>query len=204
MNKIHSLQFHPKNGTKKYDDLFSEIDTGKIKIPKFQREFVWSKTETAKLIDSILRGFPIGTFILWKTRDELRHYKDIGNATLPKTPKGDSAYYILDGQQRITSLYAVKKGLIITKDGKEIDYKDIFINLSASIEDEDLVTVEKVEGGEFISVHDLLNQGIKYFVSNFPEELIDSIDDYKKKLTTYDFSTIEILDYLRISHQIGR
>jgi len=45
-----------------------EIDTGQIKLPMFQREFVWEKEQTAKLIDSILKGFPIGTFIFWKPR----------------------------------------------------------------------------------------------------------------------------------------
>ena len=70
----------PENQNKKYDHLFTDIDTGYIKIPKFQREFVWNKTQTARLLDSIIKGYPIGTFILWKTRVELRHIKNIGNA----------------------------------------------------------------------------------------------------------------------------
>ena len=53
----------PDPHTKKYETLFVEIDTGQIKLPMFQREFVWEKEQTAKLIDSILKGFPIGTFI---------------------------------------------------------------------------------------------------------------------------------------------
>ncbi|MDO9097500.1 MAG: DUF262 domain-containing protein, partial [Candidatus Methanoperedens sp.] len=63
----------PENQTKKYQNLFSDIDSGSIKIPKFQRYFVWTKEKTAKLIDSIIKGFPSGTFIFWKTREELRH-----------------------------------------------------------------------------------------------------------------------------------
>lgn len=62
----------PENLPKKYEALFLEIDKGEIKLPMFQRDFVWDKEQTAKLIDSILKGFPIGTFIFWKTRDELR------------------------------------------------------------------------------------------------------------------------------------
>jgi len=99
----------PENQTKKYDSLFLAIDGGTIKIPNFQRKFIWGKQQTAKLIDSIIKGFPIGTFIFWKTKEELRHYKNIGNVELPKTPKGESVLYVLDGQQRITSLYAVRK-----------------------------------------------------------------------------------------------
>src|SRR3972149_4570269 len=96
----------PENQSKKYDALFADIDTGRTKIPMFQRDFVWSKEQTAKLIDSIIKGYAIGTFILWKTREEMRAVRNIGNIELPEIPKGDSAHYVLDGQQRITSLYA--------------------------------------------------------------------------------------------------
>src|SRR5690349_2752184 len=127
--KDASVLLQPENHNKKYEALFVEIDTGQIKLPMFQREFVWDKEQSSKLIDSILKGFPIGTFIFWKTREELRSYKEVGHHRLPDTPKGDYVQYILDGQQRITSLYAIRKGIRITKDGDEIDYKDIFINL---------------------------------------------------------------------------
>jgi uncharacterized protein with ParB-like and HNH nuclease domain len=120
----------PDNHNKKYEALFVEIDSGQIKLPLFQREFVWEKEQSAKLIDSILKGFPIGTFIFWRTKEELRSYKEVGNHRLPETPKGDYVQYILDGQQRITTLYAIRKGIRISKDGEEIDYKNIFIDLT--------------------------------------------------------------------------
>jgi len=97
----------PQNVPKKYGHLFADIDAGRMKIPKFQRDFVWTGVQTAGLLDSIIKGFPIGTFILWKTREEMRHFKNVGNVTLPEVPKGDAVLYVLDGQQRITSLYAV-------------------------------------------------------------------------------------------------
>ena len=75
----------PENVNKHYEALFVEIDSGQIKLPMFQRDFVWDKEQTAKLVDSILRGFPIGTFIFWRTRDELRSYREIGNRKLPRT-----------------------------------------------------------------------------------------------------------------------
>ena len=56
----------PENNNKKYEALFLEIDSGQIKLPMFQREFVWDKEQSARLIDSILKGYPIGTFIFWK------------------------------------------------------------------------------------------------------------------------------------------
>ena len=67
--------------------LMSEIEKGIIKIPQFQRDFVWTKEKSAKLLDSILKGYPIGTFILWKTKESLRFVRNLGQADLPETSR---------------------------------------------------------------------------------------------------------------------
>lgn len=186
----------PENQTKKYDFLFNDIDTGRIKIPKFQRDFVWTKEQSAKLIDSIIKGFPIGTFILWKTNEELRHIKNIGNVILPDPPKGEPVSFVLDGQQRITSLYAVRKGLRFTKEGVEIDYSDICILLDPEPDSEDqIVSTEAPLEGAYISVYKLLTSDLTDLLKNYQVEHIKKIDVYKRRLTTYDFSTILISNY---------
>lgn len=186
----------PENHNKKYEALFLEIDSGQIKLPMFQRDFVWDKEQSAKLIDSILKGFPIGTFIFWRTREELRSYRDVGNHRLPETPKGDYAQYILDGQQRITSLYAIRKGIRITKDGKEIDYRDIFINLDYKAdEDDQIVVTEQQTGNLYVSVHDVLSKPLGTFYKSLTHEQADLVETYKNRLTSYDFSSITIKDY---------
>ena len=60
-----------------YNNLIANIEQGQIKIPQFQRKFVWSIEETAGLIDSILKGYPIGTFIIWETNDRLLSIRNI-------------------------------------------------------------------------------------------------------------------------------
>jgi hypothetical protein len=186
----------PDNHNKRYEALFVEIDTGQIKLPRFQREFVWDKEQSGKLIDSILKGFPIGTFIFWKTKEELRSYKDVGNHKLPDTPKGDYVQYILDGQQRITSLYAIRKGIRITKDGKEVDYRDIYINLNYRPEsDEQIVVTEREADKLYVSVHDVLSKPLGSFYKSLTHDQADQVEQYKGKLTNYDFSTITIKDY---------
>jgi hypothetical protein len=186
----------PDNHNKKYESLFVEIDTGQIKLPMFQREFVWDKEQSSKLIDSILKGFPIGTFIFWKTKEELRSYKEVGNHQLPTAPKGDYVQYILDGQQRVTSLYAIRKGIRITKDGKELDYKDIFINLDfQSGNDEQIVVTERKDGKKYVSVHDVLSKPFSTFYKTLSHQQAELVETYKGKLTNYDFSTITIKDY---------
>ncbi|RME70737.1 MAG: DUF262 domain-containing protein [Chloroflexi bacterium] len=186
----------PENRSRKYTSLFTDIDDGRIKIPDFQRNFVWSKEQTARLIDSLIKGFPIGTFIFWKTKDKLREVRDIGNITLPDTPSGEFTYYVLDGQQRITSLYAVRKGIILTRDGKTMDYKDIVIDLSADPDtDESVVYPDPPPDCRTIPVYELLNGSLTTFLSRYTPEELAKIEVYQKRLQGYDFSVVEIADY---------
>jgi len=185
----------PENQSKKYSVLFADIDSGRMKIPQFQRDFVWDKGQTAKLIDSVIKGFPVGTLIIWKTRERLRHLRQIGNIKLPEPPSGDSIQYVLDGQQRITSLYAVRKGLRITRDGRVIDYKDICIDLSVDADSQEECVFEEVpESTKAISVFKLLTQDITEF-DEFEKEERKKIHLYRERLTGYDFSVIEIPEY---------
>ena len=186
----------PQTGHQKYEQLFVRIDDGLIKIPKFQREFVWSKEQTADLLDSLVRGFPIGTFIYWETKDELRYKKEIGNCELRPTRKGHLVSYVLDGQQRITSLYAVRKGAIFTKDDdQEIDYKDISIDLSLHPDkDEKIVFASRDNSNtSMISVFELLNvDSIMDLMEKYERSEIMKLEEYKKRLENYIFSTIVI------------
>jgi hypothetical protein len=186
----------PQNVSRKYDYLIADIDQGRLKLPRFQRDFVWNKEQTAKLIDSIIKQFPLGTFIIWKTREELPSLRNIGNIELPELPAGDSVQYILDGQQRITSLYAVRHGLRITRDGKVIDYKDICVDIDAETDaDEESVFADPPEhAGTTLSVHDLLTKDITDF-DGYTREQRKRIQTYRERLTGYDFSVIEIPDH---------
>ena len=136
----------PKPDSKKYSDLINEIQKGIIKIPKFQREFVWSIDKTAKLLDSILKGYPIGTFILWQTDERINDIKNVGNLDIPETPDGTKVQYVLDGQQRITSLFAAYLGAQIQKTGekKVTDYSGIVVNLDQDVSENDgqVITAE--------------------------------------------------------------
>jgi hypothetical protein len=105
----------PEPQTLPYSTLMSEIEKGIVKIPQFQRDFIWSKRKACKLMDSIVKGYPIGTFIFWKTKERLRSIRNIGGIELPEPPEGDFIQYVLDGQQRLTSLFTILKGLKITR-----------------------------------------------------------------------------------------
>jgi len=177
----------------KYSDLLSEIETGQVKIPQFQRKFVWSIKDSAKLLDSIIKGYPIGTFIYWRTNERLRSVRNLGNIVLPEPKYGEFVNYVLDGQQRLTSLYAALKGVKIgEEDGKTSDYSEIYINLWAD-EEEDIVTteIEKCTAEKIIKLTDLMKGGYTIF-KNYPEELHEKLDHYKNALSGYTFSVINL------------
>ena len=87
--------------------LIDRITSGDIRIPAFQRDFVWEPEQVAFLLDSIYKEFPIGTVILWKTDTRLSTEKRIGLFDLPEPHKDYPVNYVLDGQQRLTSLFSV-------------------------------------------------------------------------------------------------
>ena len=183
----------PKPDSKKYTDLISEIKKGQIKIPKFQRDFVWSIDKTAKLLDSILKGYPIGTFILWETNERLNDIKNIGNLVLPPVPDDIKVQYVLDGQQRITSLYAAFLGASIQKEGEKkiTNYGSIFVDLEGDIDnnDEQIIVSEEPESKN-ISLKDLLNSKYSDLREKYSNDDIDKIQEYKETFTSYDFSTV--------------
>jgi len=186
----------PKPDSKKYTDLISEIQKGQIKVPKFQRNFVWSLDKTAKLLDSILKGYPIGTFILWETNERLNDIKNIGNLELPAIPDDIKVQYVLDGQQRITSLYAAFLGAKIQKEGekKVTDYSEIYVDLDGDVEnnDDQIVISEKPEEGVFITLHEILNfnDNLLEIKEKYSDEQFKRIHQYSQTFSTYDFSTI--------------
>ena len=185
----------PSNRSQTYDELFVGIDGGSIKIPRFQRDFVWSKEQTAGLIDSLLKGFPIGAFTYWETTDELRHVRNIGNYNLPTVPTGHPVSYVLDGQQRITSLFAVRKGAVYDSlYGTATDYREICIDLSLDPDGDDpIVFASPPIGTPVISVSELLNSGsFRLFRKYHDEKHQRNIETYKTRLEGYSFSVVVI------------
>lgn len=177
-----------------FPSLFDQIRNGTIKIPQFQRDFVWTKAMSARLLDSVIKGYPIGTFILWSTQERLRSVRNLGGIDLPDTPPGNSVKYVLDGQQRLTSLFVILNGLKIHREGNEDDYSRIWLDLEAG-EDEDLVLLDIKERAEssVIRLHDLLH-GEFEFLASFPKAARDRIRLYKNRIESYQFSAVQITD----------
>jgi hypothetical protein len=91
--------------------LVEDIDLGEIGLPELQRPFVWPNVKVRDLFDSMYKGFPVGYLLFWANgySDNHRH---IGAGRKQKIPR----LLIVDGQQRLTSLYAVIKGVPVKRE----------------------------------------------------------------------------------------
>lgn len=118
--------------------LLKSIDNGELVLPAMQRPFVWKEDRLYRLIDSLLRGFPIGAVMLWKTGTAQRFRRfprDIDSSidsvfTFETSQNNSDKYLVLDGQQRLTGLFCIFNGTY--------DNKLLHINvLSGSPENKD-------------------------------------------------------------------
>ena len=88
------------------EDLLNEIADGEYKIPRIKREFVWESSQIVELFDSILKGYPIGSLLFWKTKG-YETKDEIGPYTIKKVDRSSDVKYVLDGFQRISTLFGV-------------------------------------------------------------------------------------------------
>ncbi|MBV7292892.1 GmrSD restriction endonuclease domain-containing protein [Corynebacterium sp. TAE3-ERU16] len=97
--------------TPSYDltDLFARIDRGDIQLPDFQRDYSWNVDRIRSLIVTVLRGYPIGCLMALDTRNEPMRFRPRPLAGAPDTGR-NPGMLILDGQQRLTTLYHCLRG----------------------------------------------------------------------------------------------
>ncbi len=106
-----------EHGQRSIASLISDIDPERaaIALPDLQRPFVWEDTKIRDLLDSLFLGFPVGTLVLWHTPHE-KEARALG----VDRPGLRATTLVIDGQQRLTSLYAVMRGQeVIGKDGEK-------------------------------------------------------------------------------------
>lgn len=110
------------NTTLTVSQLIEQIDTGVLGLPELQRPFIWKDAKVRDLFDSMMRGYPIGYLMLWQC-PALEKKKSIG---VDNHSYASPTAVIIDGQQRLTSLYAVMKGKKVVN--SKYDEKSIVIS----------------------------------------------------------------------------
>lgn len=151
--------------------LIEDIKHGNIALPDIQRPFVWSAAKTRDLFDSMYRGFPVGTLMLWETGAEVG-IKQVGGGDADKVPK----LLIVDGQQRLTSLYAVLTGRpVLTKAYEE---RRIRIAFRPSDEAFEVADAAIARSPEFIpDITALWGSGYKSTLRKFINRLSETRDE---------------------------
>lgn len=138
-------------------DVIEKIDSNEFLLPAIQREFIWTNTKIEWLFDSIMRSYPISSFLLWRVKDstskDYRFYKFISeyrerykthNEEI-STNGINNFYAVLDGQQRLTSLYLGLKGSFAYKEHRlkwedserSIPTRHLYLNITNELEDEE-------------------------------------------------------------------
>lgn len=87
--------------------IFRQIGAGEIQVPAFQRGFVWSEKQVLDLLDSVYGSYPIGSILLWGVASEELRLATSQELPFPAAPKRFPTSYVLDGMQRLSSLYGV-------------------------------------------------------------------------------------------------
>lgn len=193
-------------GSKKIISLLNYLKEGTLRVPRFQRNFVWERTKIIVLLDSIYKEYPIGSFFLWETTGKYNlFYRDLPElGILPKEPRSDEKLkFILDGQQRICSLYAAWNGLKVEiKDNskiKVIDCSEICLDLDyykKDLDDNGNQSVFEVrrESDRYIPLHKVLGEDHMSIFRKLTPERQEIFMQCHQIFTTYPLSVVTVYD----------
>ena len=181
--------------------LIEDIKHGNIALPDIQRPFVWSAAKVRDLFDSMYRGYPVGTLMLWETGADVGT-RQVGGGESDRVAK----LLIVDGQQRLTSLFAVLTGRSVLT--KSFDNKRIRIAFSPTDEAFEVTDAAIERDPEFISdITVLWANGYKSTVRKFmarlgvsrnvdfghaEQDLLEERIDRVRDLRDFRFQVIEL------------
>jgi hypothetical protein len=178
--KVESLQLNPT---------LKDVERGLLKIPRFQREVVWELADSVKLLDSIYRGFPIGCFVIWQTQEKLSDVRSIGNLSLPEPPDNQLPSYVLDGQQRVTSIFACAREAEVPHKNRKTPVKYIaWFDLDGKI----FTSTKPVNG---VTFRQLIAENYDEYRDPLSETHKKVFSEARRRLTEeYKFAAVTILD----------
>lgn len=191
-------------GNKQIISLLSYLKEGTLRVPRFQRDFVWERSKIVALLDSIYKEYPIGSFFLWETTGKYNlFYRDLPELGItPPQPRADEKLkYILDGQQRICSLFAAWYGIRVEfKDGnktKLVDCSQICLDLDYYKKDPDdngnqSVFEVKRESERYIPLYKVLGEDHMQLFRKLSPERQEVFMECHRIFTTYPLSVVTV------------
>ncbi|MDQ0632402.1 hypothetical protein QFZ40_000311 [Arthrobacter pascens] len=182
----------------KVQGLVDSVESGVVQLPDLQRPFVWPKSKIRDLLDSMYRGYPVGELMFWNVSQE------DSSRTISGATGRIGAHQIIDGQQRLTSLYAVFKGAAV----RDADYntKSMSIAFNPITEKFEVTNTAIEKSADWISnVSDFFEKPLRVrkmykkryeeargTLSDDDEELIEERLGQLDSLRNYEFTVVEI------------
>ncbi len=191
-------------GNKQIISLLTYLKEGTLRVPRFQRDFVWERSKIVALLDSIYKEYPIGSFFLWETTGKYNlFYRDLPELgiTPPKPREDEKLRFILDGQQRICSLYAAWHGVRVEfKDGnktKLVDCSQICLDLDYFKKEPDdngnqSVFEVKNESDRYIPLYKVLGEDHMQMFRKLTPERQEVFMECHRIFTTYPLSVVTV------------
>lgn len=167
-------------------DLINDLERGRIRIPSFQRGFVWEPNRVAYFIDSIYKGFPFGSVLLWRTKNPLRTERNLGPYRLPENDPEYPIDYALDGQQRITSIFGIFQTSLTAEEGESTDWTHLFfeLNSEASVRFQYLEDFTNYDINKFFPLKYVFDSPkYRQITRNLDKSLAQQIDDLVERFT---------------------
>ena len=156
----------------KLSTIIDQIDLGSLALPKFQRGYVWNRTQVRNLMRSLYQGFPVGSLLVWETHSNTADVR--GDA---QSPYG-SLRLLLDGQQRVTSLYGIVRGRPpVFFEGDSKAFEDLCFNLESE-EFEFYGPTKMSANPHWIRITELMQSG----AGNFIARLISTVPPDKLQI----------------------
>ncbi len=177
--------------------LVDKIDRGEIRLPEIQRAYVWKPSQVAGLVDSLYRGYPSGSLLLWETDTPVEE-REAAIAGPNATPMA-KPLYLLDGQQRLTSLHRLFKGHEKTQVVFNAELERFQIQSAATQRDARWVKVQDVlDGSETIFA---LVTRLRERASAIPADVLSARIERLKKIIDYPYHVeiIQNLDYPEVT-----
>ena len=169
-----------RNIPNKVQDLLKDVKSGKIGLPDLQRPFVWNDSKVRDLLDSMMKGYPIGYVMLWSSPED---YANKGHIGTDKKDYEQPEDLVIDGQQRLTALLAALYGIEV-KD-KEYKKRNIKISFNPLTREFAVWSQAYDRNPEWISVVSSVfkarDEHDKSAVSKLRKAFIKSINESRKK-----------------------
>lgn len=196
------------------NEIIANVLNGNIRIPSFQRGFVWDADRVAHLMDSIYKGYPFGSLLFWRTKTPLTTERNLGPFSLPDNDPDYPIDYILDGQQRATSIFGVFQTALESIQGEDDSWTKIYFDLFSETTAQDsnffYLPDDEVDPTRHFPLKILFDSpAYRNYLKSMDDSVAEQVDELYRRFTTakipvQTFATNDKTDVAIVFERINR